>query len=76
MNRTNIKQQFKRNLSAFAKNLSRHVSTEDEQWTVKGFVDVFRNVYTISGDTKIVSKILEIHLFPKILEFADRKSVV
>ena len=31
---------------------------------------MYRNVYTISSDTKIVSKILEIHLFPKILEFA------
>jgi hypothetical protein len=41
------------------------------QWTVKGFIDVFKNVYTISSDTKIVSKILEIHLFPKILGFAE-----
>ena len=30
-----------------------------------------RNVYTISSDTKIVSKILEIHLFPKFLAFAQ-----
>jgi hypothetical protein len=65
-----VKQQFKRNLSALATNLPHSISTEDEQWTVKGFVDVFRNVYTISGDTKIVSKILEIHLLPKILAFA------
>ena len=41
------------------------------KWTVKGFVDIFKNVYTISSDTKIVSKILEIHLFPKILRFAQ-----
>jgi len=39
---------------------------------LKGFIDVFQNVYTISSDTKIVSKILEIHLFPKIVEFAKR----
>jgi hypothetical protein len=50
--------------------LAEHVSTTDKQWTVKGFIDVFKNIYTISADTKIVSKILEIHLFPKILEFA------
>jgi hypothetical protein len=41
------------------------------QWTVKGFVDIFENIYTISSDTKIVSKILEIHLFPQILAFAQ-----
>ena len=37
----------------------------------KGFIDVFKNIYTISSDTKIISKILEIHLFPKIVEFAQ-----
>ena len=47
-----------------------HISTDDGQWSVKGFIDIFKNVYTISSDTKIVSKILEIHLFPKIVEFA------
>jgi len=35
---------------------------------------VFRNIYTISADTKIVSKILEIHLFPKLLEFANQNN--
>jgi len=61
---------FRASLKAFVANLTKHVSTEDDQWAVKGFIDVYRNVYTISADTKIVSKILEIHLFPKILEFA------
>ena len=37
----------------------------------KGLIDIYRNVYTISSDTKIVSKILEIHLFPQILKFAQ-----
>lgn len=37
-------------------------------------MDVFRNVYTISSDTKVLSKILEIHLFPQIMEFARRHS--
>ncbi len=51
--------------------LSDHVSTDDGQWTVKGFIDIYKNVYTISSDTKIVSKILEIHLFHQILAFAQ-----
>jgi len=65
-----LKADFKHKLSAFVDGLKGHVSTEDSQWTIKGFIDVFRNIYTVSADTKIVSKILEIHLFPKILEFA------
>ena len=65
------KEKFTRKLEEFVNELSGHVSTNDGQWTVKGFVDIFKNVYTISSDTKIVSKILEIHIFPKILAFAQ-----
>ena len=66
------KKSFKTALKTFAETLSDHVSTEDRQWTIKGFIDVFRNIYTISADTKIVSKVLEIHLFPRLLEFATQ----
>lgn len=48
------------------------MSTKDNQWTIKGFIDVFQNIYTISTDTKIVSKILEFHLFPRLIEFANQ----
>lgn len=65
------KKKFARKLEEFVTELKGHVSTDDGQWTVKGFIDIFKNVYTISSDTKIVSKILEIHLFPKILAFAQ-----
>jgi hypothetical protein len=64
------KEYFAIHLKAFVDDLKSHISTSDEQWTVKGFIDVFKNVYSISSDTKIISKILEIHLFPKVLEFA------
>ncbi|MBM4124220.1 MAG: restriction endonuclease [Nitrospira sp.] len=65
------KETFEANLEEFVTELKDYISTDDGQWTVKGFVDIFKNVYTISADTKIVSKILEIHLFPKILHFAQ-----
>lgn len=65
------KENFAEKLEEFVTELKEHISTDDGQWTVKGFIDVFKNVYTISSDTKIVSKILEIHLFPKILHFAQ-----
>ena len=66
------REEFEEQLKEFVSGLEEHISTKDGQWTVKGFVDVFKNVYTISLDTKIVSKILEIHLFPKILGFAEQ----
>lgn len=65
-----LKKEFETQLKALATNLQHYVSTADGQWTIKGFIDVFQTVYTISSDTKIVSKILEIHLFPKIATFA------
>lgn len=65
------KEVFSEQLVNFVKGLCEYVSAEDGQWTVKGFIDVFKNIYTISSDTKIVSKILEIHLFPRILQFAQ-----
>ncbi|GMT49628.1 MAG: hypothetical protein IEMM0008_1167 [bacterium] len=65
-----IKSEFEEQLKDFVRDLQSYISTKDGQWTIKGFIDVFQNVYTISSDTKIVSKILEIHLFPKILKFA------
>ena len=70
MNASKEKAQFKKILKGFVETLDVGVSVTDRQWAVKGFIDVFRNIYTVSTDTKIVSKILEIHLFPKLLEFA------
>lgn len=46
------------------------VSTDKGDWTVKGFIDVYKNIYTISIDTKVVSKIVELMIFPVILDFA------
>jgi hypothetical protein len=70
--RNKYKADFKKELDKFADKLEKYVSSDDGDWTIKGFIDVYKNVYTISSDTKIVSKILEIHIFPQILQFADR----
>ena len=51
------------------------ISTEDGNWVVKGFIDVYKNIYTISSDTKVVSKIIELYIFPKILEFATQNEL-
>lgn len=51
------------------------IRTEDWNWVVKGFIDVYKNIYTISADTKVVSKIIELYIFPKILEFATQNEL-
>ena len=45
--------------------------TGDRDWTVKGFIDIYKNIYSISLDTKVISKILELMLFPMIQQFAE-----
>lgn len=60
---------FEERLKAFAATLSEKIST-DGDWDIRGFIDIFKNIYTISADTKVISKILELHLFPHILAFA------
>ena len=65
------KEVFIRNLKEFADTLVNHIST-DNKWNIRGFIDIFKNVYTISADTKIVSKVMELHLFPYFLDFAEK----
>ena len=44
--------------------LERELQTEDGLWTLRGFVDVARRVYSLSSDTKVISKALELMLLP------------
>ncbi|PAF52215.1 type II restriction endonuclease [Helicobacter sp. 13S00477-4] len=55
----------------FTKSLKSYVSDQCDNWSIKGFIDIHKNIFTISNDTKIVSKILEIHIFPVIEKFAN-----
>ena len=61
---------FANQLKEFAATLGDKI-TRDNEWTIRGFIDIFRNIHTISSDTKIVSKVLELHLFPHFLSFAE-----
>lgn len=71
--KTEDKSAFVTALRSLTDTLKNEISTDTGQWSVKGFIDVYRNIYTISSDTKIVSKILEIHLFPRLLAFAEEQ---
>ena len=71
-NNQKIKQSFENNLRHFVQDLSNEISDSHGKWSIKGFIDIYKNIYTISSDTKIISKILEIHLFPLLVQFATR----
>ena len=61
---------FRESLLSYLDEFGRTLATDAGDWVVKGFIDVYRNIYTISVDTKVVSKIIELMLFPVISQFA------
>lgn len=64
-------EEFLKAIQAEAKKFTAAVATNEGDWIIKGFIDVYKNVYTISIDTKIVSKVLELLLFPMFKEFGE-----
>lgn len=62
-------------LSEEVKTYKDYLETDSHDWIVKGFIDIDKNVYTISNDTKVVSKIIEILLIPKLEQFAKRNGM-
>lgn len=63
--------QFRQELAAKIGTFKQAVADDTGEWVIKGFIDVYRNIYTISVDTKVVSKIVELLLFPLLARFAD-----
>src|SRR3990170_8295768 len=66
-----LKEDFKKKLLTHIELFNAAVSTQKGDWIVKGFIDIAKNIYTISVDTKVISKIMELLLFPKICTFAE-----
>lgn len=65
-------EEFLRILQAEAETCEARVSTANGDWIVKGFIDIFRRVYAISSDTKVVSKLIELMLLPSFSDFATK----
>jgi hypothetical protein len=51
------------------------ISTENGDWIVKGFIDIYKKVYTISVDTKVISKVIELLLTPVLEDFARKNNL-
>lgn len=64
------KQDFLQELKIFVETLAEKISSNDE-WTMRGVIDIFEKIYPLPPDTKVLSKILELHLFPHFLKFAE-----
>jgi len=68
------KQLFLESLNNFITDFAGAVSTRNGEWIVKGFIDAAKNIYTVSIDTKVLSKIMELLLLPKFAAFAEKNN--
>ncbi len=64
------KARFQQALTDQFEDFTEALATQDGDWAIKGFIDVYRNIYTVSVDTKVVSKLIELMLIPIIARFA------
>ena len=55
---------------------NRIIATDKGDWIVKGFIDIYKNIYTISIDTKVVSKVIELLLIPAFERFANQNDLI
>lgn len=69
---TQVKESFQSLFSLHVELFKNAISTPNGEWKIKGFLDTDKTVYTISLDTKVLSKIMELLLLPKITQFAEQ----
>lgn len=69
------KEEFIEALQEEALSYNRIIATENGDWIVKGFIDIYKNIYTITLDTKVVSKVIEILLIPHFEKFAQKNNL-
>jgi len=67
------KDAFRTTLLSYVERFRSSLSTETGDWVIKGFIDVYQNIYTISMDTKVISKIIELMLLPVLSRFASEQ---
>jgi len=65
-------EQFRERLLVHFDEFRRSLATDAGDWTIKGFIDVYKSIYAISTDTKVMSKIIELMLFPIISSFSTK----
>ncbi len=64
--------EFERQLREYMSAFQAALVTDIGDWVVKGFIDACQNVYNISSDTKVISKLIALMLFPLLNQFARK----
>lgn len=66
---------FLKRLQTHSDSFAKAVATNEGEWIIKGFIDIYRRIFTISVDTKITSKVLELLLFPMFVDFGKNNGL-
>ncbi len=66
---------FQKSLLKHTEDFRKVLATTSGDWSVKGFIDIAKNIYTISVDTKVISKIIELMMFPVLQKFAKENKL-
>jgi len=64
------KEDFIQKLRKKVSSLPSDTQSENLDWNIKGFVDIKKDIYSLSPDTKLISKVLELYLYPQLWSFA------
>lgn len=70
------KDEFLETLQKEVQGYNKVLATDSGEWIVKGFIDISKKIYTISLDTKVVSKVIELLLIPEFEKFAIKNNLV
>jgi len=62
---------FETQFQSYLPKIIDELQSTNKRWKIKGFIDSQEHIYEITNDTKVVSKLIEIILFPLVLEFAN-----
>jgi hypothetical protein len=52
--------------------LNQLLARQGGDWTIRGVIDILGQIYALSADTKLISKIMELVLLPQLLQFAQQ----
>ena len=63
---------FERQMREYLPRFKLALANDIGDWVVKGFIDTYENIYTISADTKVISKLIELMLFPLMRILLDK----
>lgn len=69
------KEEFLKALQTEVLEYNKVIATDKGDWIVKGFIDIYKKIYTITIDTKVVSKVIEILLIPQFEKFAQANNL-